>query len=112
MNIPRLLKQSDIGPRVSLAYKTGKDAQISAAYGIFYEKPDNQQLFYTADLKFTQATHYILNFQKMNKDQIFRIEAYYKLYNNLVKTVPLSYNYFGYNNGWQRICRRNRFFLA
>ncbi len=94
-----LLKQSDVGPRVSLAYKTGKDAQISAAYGIFYEKPDNQQLFYTPDLKFTEATHYILNFQKMNKDQIFRIEAYYKLYNNLVKTIPMGYNYFGYTNG-------------
>jgi vitamin B12 transporter len=94
-----LLKQSDIGPRISLAYKTGKNAQISAAYGIFYEKPDNQQLFYTSDLKFTQATHYILNYQKMSKDQIFRIEAYYKLYNGLVKTVPMGYNYFGYTNG-------------
>jgi vitamin B12 transporter len=94
-----LLKQSDIGPRISLAYKTGKNAQISAAYGIFYEKPDNQQLFYTSDLKFTQATHYILNYQKMSKDQIFRIEAYYKLYNGLVKTVPMGYNYFSYTNG-------------
>ncbi len=94
-----LLKQSDLGPRVSLAYKTGKDAQISAAYGIFYEKPDNQQLFYTRDLKFTEATHYIMNFQKMNKDQIFRVEAYYKLYNNLVKTIPMGYNYFSYTNG-------------
>ena len=36
-------------------------------------------------MKFTQATHYILNYQKMNKDQIFRIEAYYKLYKDLVK---------------------------
>jgi vitamin B12 transporter len=94
-----LLKQSDLGPRVSLAYKTGKDAQISAAYGIFYEKPDNQQLFFTPNLKFTQATHYILNYQKMTKDQLFRIEAYYKLYDNLVKTVPIGLNYFGYTNG-------------
>jgi vitamin B12 transporter len=94
-----LLKQSDVGPRVSLAYKTGKDAQLSAAYGIFYEKPDNQQLFYTTDLKFTEATHYILNYQKMNKDQILRIEAYYKVYNNLVKTIPVSYTYSSYTNG-------------
>jgi vitamin B12 transporter len=94
-----LLRKSDLGPRVSLAYKTGKDAQISAAYGIFYEKPDNQQLFYTTDLKFTQATHYILNYQIMNKDQIFRVEAYYKLYNGLIKTIPVSFNYFGYTNG-------------
>ena len=94
-----LLKESNLAPRVSLAYKTGKDAQISAAYGIFYQKPDNQQLFYTPNLGFTQSTHYILNYQKMNKDQVFRIEAYYKLYKDLVKTVPVGFNYFGYNNG-------------
>jgi vitamin B12 transporter len=94
-----LLQQSDIAPRISLAYKTGKDAQISAAYGIFYEKPDNQQMFFSPGLKMTEATHYILNYQQMSKDRIFRIEAYYKQYTNLVKTVPLSYNYFGYNNG-------------
>ena len=56
----------------------------------FMRKPDNQQLFYTADLKFTQATHYILNYQKMNKDQIFRIEAYYKLYNRPGKNSSLE----------------------
>src|SRR5664279_5332043 len=94
-----LLKQSDIAPRISLAYKTGKDAQISAAYGIFYEKPDNQQMFFSPGLKMTQAAHYILNYQQMSKDRIFRIEAYYKQYTNLVKTVPISYNYFGYDNG-------------
>ena len=93
-----LLKQSDLAPRISLAYKTGKDAQISAAYGIFYQKPDNQQLFFTSDLKFSRSIQYILNYQKMNKDRILRVEAYYKIYKDLVKTLPLSYNYFGYNN--------------
>lgn len=94
-----LLRQSNIAPRISLAYKTGKDAQISAAYGIFYQKPENQQLFYTHNLDYTQATHYIVNYQKMNRDRIFRVEAYYKIYKDLVKTVPVSYNYYGYNNG-------------
>ena len=94
-----LLAQSDIAPRISLAYKTGKDAQISAAYGIFYEKPENQQLFFSPSLHFTKATHYILNYQKITKDRLFRIEAYYKTYSDLVKTLPLSYNNFGYNNG-------------
>ena len=94
-----LMKQSDIAPRISLAYKTGKDAQISAAYGIFYQKPENQQLFFSPNLNFTRSIQYILNYQKMSKERIFRIEAYYKLYQDLVKTVPLSYNYFGYNNG-------------
>ncbi len=105
-----LMKQSDIAPRVSLAYKTGKDAQISAAYGIFYQKPDNQQLFYTPGLGFTQATHYILNYQKMTKDRVFRVEAYYKLYKDLVRTIPVGYNYFAYNNGGDGYARGIDFF--
>jgi vitamin B12 transporter len=93
-----VLAKSDIAPRVSLAYKTGKDAQISMAYGIYYQKPENAQLFYTTNLGFTKATHYILNYQKMTKDRIFRVEAYYKQYADLIKTVPFNYYYFSYNN--------------
>ncbi len=93
-----VLNKSDIAPRLSFAYKTGKDAQVSVAYGQFYQKPENQQLFYTNDLGYTKATHYIINYQKMNRDRIFRIEAYYKKYEQLVKTVPVGYNYYGYNN--------------
>jgi vitamin B12 transporter len=92
------INKSDIAPRVSLAYKTGKDAQVSVAYGAFYQKPENTQLFYTTNLGFTKASHYIINYQKMTKDQIFRVEAYYKKYDDLVKTVPLGYNYYAYNN--------------
>jgi vitamin B12 transporter len=93
-----VIEKSDIAPRISLAYKTGKDAQVSAAYGIFYQKPENMQLFYTRNLGFTKATHYIINYQKMNKDRIFRVEAYYKQYEDLVKTVPVNYYYSTYNN--------------
>ena len=85
-------------PRISLAYKTGKDEQISAAYGIFYQKPENTQLFYTPNLAYTQATHYLINYQKLNKDYTLRIEAYYKQYDKLVKTVPVNYNFFTYTN--------------
>jgi vitamin B12 transporter len=93
-----LLAKSDLAPRVSLAYKTGKDAQISMAYGIYYQKPENTQLFYTTNLGFTKATHYILNYQKMTKERIFRVEVYYKQYADLIKTVPFNYYYFSYNN--------------
>jgi hypothetical protein len=93
-----LIRKSDLAPRISLAYKTGKHAQISAAYGIFYQKADNQQLFYTPDLAFTRATHYILNFQQETKDRMLRVEAYYKNYHDLVKTMPVNYFYFRYNN--------------
>jgi len=93
-----IIHRSDIAPRVSLAYRTGPEAQISLAYGIFYQKPESSQLFYTKNVGFTRATHYIINYQKMSRDRIFRIEAYYKKYEDLIKTVPLYYNYSVYNN--------------
>lgn len=92
------INKYDVAPRISLAYKTGKDAQVSVAYGIFYQKPENTQLFYNTNVGFTKATHYILNYQKMNTQRIFRIEAYYKTYQDLIKTVPIGYNYNSYNN--------------
>lgn len=93
-----VISKSNIAPRISLAYKTGKDAQVSLAYGEFYQKPENIQLFYTRGLGFTRATHYIVNYQKMTKDQVFRVEAYYKKYKDLVKTVPVNYYYSQYDN--------------
>jgi vitamin B12 transporter len=93
-----VIQKADIAPRLSLAYKTGKDGQVSIAYGVFYQKPENTQLFYTASLGFTKATHYIINYQKMTTDRIFRVEAYYKKYEDLIKTVPYNYFYSTYNN--------------
>lgn len=93
-----ILNAGNIAPRISLAYKVGKGAQFSAAYGMFYQKPENQQLFFTTDLGYTKATHYILNYQKTVTDRIFRIEAFYKKYEDLVKAVPVYYNYSHYNN--------------
>lgn len=93
-----VINKADLAPRLSLAYKTGTDAQVSLAYGIFYQKPENTQLFYTTNLGFTKATHYIINYQKMSKDRVFRVEAFYKKYEDLIKTVPNTYYYSGYNN--------------
>ena len=78
-----------IAPRAALAYKTGKDAQVSLAYGIFFQKPENTQI--RPGMDYTKASHYILNYTKMTKLQLFRVEAYYKNYAHLVKTAP-TYN--------------------
>jgi vitamin B12 transporter len=94
-----LLRKADVAPRLSLAYKTGKNAQMSLAYGLFYQKPENNQLYYTTALGMTKATHYIINYQKMTIERIFRVEAYYKKYDDLIKNVPaVSYTYNYYNN--------------
>ncbi len=87
-----LIDKSNFAPRISLAYKTGKDAQVSAAYGVFYQKPENSQLIFTHNLGYTKATHYILNYQKTTNDRIFRVEAFYKKYADLIKTFPDTNN--------------------
>jgi len=93
-----LINKTDFAPRISLAYKVGEGATVSAAYGIFYEKPDNRELVYNTNLDFLKATHYIINYQRMVKDRIFRVEAFYKQYNDLLKTIPINYYYSTYNN--------------
>lgn len=107
-----LINKSDIAPRASLAYKTGKNAQMAFAYGIFYQKPESQQLFYTSkQIGFTKATHYIINYQKVNPDRIFRVEAYYKKYQDLVKQVPVNNYYSNFTNGGDGYARGVDFFF-
>ncbi|MDB5231470.1 MAG: TonB-dependent receptor [Chitinophagaceae bacterium] len=89
-----IINKWNVAPRLSMAYKTGKGSQVSMAYGTFYQKPENTQLLYTTNLGYTKATHYIANYQKMANDKIFRVELFYKQYQDLVKTSP-TYN----NNG-------------
>lgn len=93
-----IIHKSDIAPRFSLAYKTGKDAQASLAYGIFYQKPESNQLYVSGNVGMTKATHYIINYQKMTHERIIRLEAYYKKYDDLIKTIPGANSTSVYNN--------------
>ncbi len=94
------LNQNNVAPRVSLAYKTGNSSQVSFAYGEFFQNPEDQYLVQTNRLDFQKATHYMANFQKMKDGQTFRVEAYYKKYDDLVKSIPnLNNNGFGYAQG-------------
>ncbi|HYJ64744.1 MAG TPA: TonB-dependent receptor, partial [Parafilimonas sp.] len=86
-----IIKKANIAPRISAAYKVGEGAQVSAAYGVFYEKPLVNELIYSTQLGYTKATHYIINYQRNTNDRIFRVEAFYKKYADLVKTFP-TYN--------------------
>jgi len=89
-----IINKANIAPRLSLAYRTGKNAQMSLAFGTFYQNPENAQLLITTNLGYTKATHYIANYIKTTNNYIFRVEAFYKKYEYLVKTAP-TYN----NNG-------------
>ncbi len=71
-------------PRVSLAYKTGAQSQISLAYGQFAQQPQPAWQLYQPKLQFELATHYILNYQWSTNDRTFRGEMYHKAYDQLI----------------------------
>lgn len=80
-----LFKDFTLAPRLSLAYKTSGKSQVSLAYGNFYQNPSSHILKFNQALKAQNTSHYIFNYQH-NADRIlFRVEAYYKKYDNLVK---------------------------
>lgn len=80
-----LFKEFTLAPRVSLAYKTTEKSQVSLAYGNFYQNPASNTLKFNQNLKAENTSHYIFNYQFNLDKKIFRAEAYYKTYNNLVK---------------------------
>ncbi len=80
-----LFDELTLSPRLSLAYKTSAKSQVSLAYGNFYQNPNNNILKFEQNLNAQNTTHYILNYQLNNDGQIFRAEAYYKNYNDLIK---------------------------
>jgi outer membrane cobalamin receptor len=80
-----LLSEFTLAPRFSLACKTGKRSQVSLAWGIFYQSPHDEYLAYNCRPHSEKAVHYILNYQYRHENRTFRIEAYYKDYDNLVR---------------------------
>ncbi len=101
-----IINKTNVAPRLSLAYKTGKNAQMSLVYGEFYQKPENSYLYYNpTNFDNIRATHYMVNYIKNAENQTFRVEAFYKKYNDLIKTIPSSssptnLNYTNAGNGY------------
>jgi vitamin B12 transporter len=105
-----LLKKWNIAPRASIAYKFKDNSQASFAYGIFYQNPERKYLpTFNTDLTYSQASHYILQYQRSKNDRIFRTELFYKKYTDLFKTeanasvidVAANNNGYGYAKGFE-----------
>jgi len=96
-----LLDETNVAPRISLAYKIAKYSQFSLAYGSFTQAPRQEYLKYSKFFESEKASHYILNFQFSKDRQTLRTEAYYKDYRDLVKydTKTVMYNSVFNNNG-------------
>jgi hypothetical protein len=83
-----LLAKTNLAPRLSAAYKTGRESQVSASWGIFYQAPEDTMLLRTTNVGFERAQHYILNYQTTRDGKIFRVEGFYKKYSALLRSVP------------------------
>lgn len=110
-----LLNQTVFSSRASMAYKSGEFTQFSLAYGDFYQNPNANILKFETALAPENAQHFIANFQFVKPKQIFRIEAYLKDYNDLIKFdsefAGFNTNYnnegYGYANGVDVFWRDN-----
>lgn len=80
-----LLQESNLSPRFSLGYKVSDNGQLSFAYGDFVQSPRQEYLKYSNQFESEKTSHYILNYEYSKTGRIFRAEAYFKQYRDLVK---------------------------
>lgn len=92
------LKRVNFSPRFTAAYKVSDVSQFSVAYGWFFQNPSDDYLFYTDQLSFERADHYVVTYQSLLKGRTLRAELYYKDYSKLAKQgmgefyLPETYN--------------------
>lgn len=111
-----LFEKFTASPRVSFAYKTSKEGQVSLAYGDFYQQPENEYLKFEHNLQPQHTKHYILNYLYTKNNRIFRAEIYRKDYLNLVSytdSIPdINTSFFsdgtGYAQGLDLFWRDNQ----
>ncbi len=98
----QLLDKWNVAPRVSVAYKFTDNSQFSLAYGIFYQDPERKYLPSINQLHFAQATHYILQYQKITNSVLSVPKYFIKNIMILFKTGLNNYGTFTAinNNGF------------
>jgi len=108
-----LLEKVSVDPRLSLAYKTSSFGQVSLAYGTFRQSPQNKWIVQNPLLYPEKAEHFILNYQSVVNNRTFRVETYYKRYDDLIKSIDGDPGYIdqqgkGYAQGIELFWRDNR----
>lgn len=86
------LKTTTLAPRLSASVRTGTFSQASIAGGMFYQDPAKQYLWQNYKLEQQLAIHYIANWMYSKSDRTFRVEAYYKDYQQLVREYGNHYD--------------------
>lgn len=116
------LGKSNIAPRFAIAYRLAKDWTTSLAYGLFYQNPESKYINGPANLGFQKSQHYIFQIQRASEGRTLRFEAFYKKYDQLIKTfnitqdkeqnqqiqTALNNNGYGYAKGLEFFWRDNK----
>lgn len=80
-----LTQEHFLSPRLAMSYKLTDQGQFSLAYGKFNQAPQNNYSIIQPNLSPEKASHLILNYQHIKNNRIFRVESYWKKYDDLVK---------------------------
>lgn len=80
------LQKWNLAPRAALAYRIAQGFTTSLAYGVYYQNPESKFINSSAPLTFQKADHYIFQIQKNTEGRNLRLEAFYKKYDQLIKT--------------------------
>jgi len=86
------LNKTNIAPRFALAYRLAKDWTTSFAYGLFFQNPESRYINSSANLDFQKSQHYIFQIQRSTDGRSLRFEAFYKKYDELIKTQSINPN--------------------
>lgn len=113
-----VLGEGTVEPRAAFAYKVSSKSQFSLAYGDFYQTPGQDYLKYYKNFEHQKTAHYIFNYLYNTDGRMFRAEAYYKKYDDLVKyngvTAAFNSQYsnsgYGYAQGLDLFWRDNKTF--
>ncbi|MEJ2004485.1 MAG: TonB-dependent receptor [Cyclobacteriaceae bacterium] len=79
------LKEWSADPRISAGFRLGEMGQLSAAWGIFRQRPRTEFILKNENIGQEKASHFILSYQITRNQRTLRVEAYSKDYNDLVK---------------------------
>jgi outer membrane cobalamin receptor len=79
-----IVNTHDVSPRITIAYKVNKHAQVSAAAGLYSQEVNPEFLFSNTMLTNEKASHYLLNYNYKTDKNIIRLEGYYKNYDDLI----------------------------
>jgi hypothetical protein len=88
----QLIARGNVAPRLAFAFKPTTVSQFSFASGVFYQTAATNYLLFGYRPKFQQAIHYTVNYQRIKNNRTFRVESYYKSYDQLVREQAAAYN--------------------